>query len=148
MKWLLALSQGLGVACLVATSGCSSVGSSAVRTGPYHLPPRSGAVGIFSTVPPPGSQDLGVVEVHAYNNEGTVETLLPVFAQRVAQLGGNAALIQAVSARFEMVQRLQMESYAYPCGYYTCTGTRWLPVYNEVMVVAMTGHAMNSPGIR
>lgn len=138
----------VGLVALATSLGCSSVGSSAIRTGPYFLPARNGPVGIFLVHPPPGAQDLGFVEVHAYNDEATVETLLPVFAQRVAQLGGNAAVIGGVTARFEIVQRMNMETYAYSCGVYTCTGTRWMPTYSEVMIVAMTGHAMNAPGIQ
>lgn len=88
------------------------------------------------------------MEVHAYDQEATIETLLPIFAERVAHLGGNAALIQGVTARFQIVQRMNMETYAYPCGMYTCTGTRWMPSYSEVMTVAMTGRAMTAPGIR
>ena len=132
---------------LGAGAGCSSVGASAIHTGSLRLPPRSGPVAIYVVGHPVTGQDLGVVEVHAAQSEANVETLLPVFAQKVAQLGGNAAVIENVAARFEMVTHMQVESYSYPCGYYTCVGTRQYPVYSEVMYLQMSGHAFQAPGV-
>lgn len=128
--------------------GCSSVRSSAIRTGPLHLPSRSGAVGIYTTAPPPQARDLGFVEVHAYGPEdGAIENLLPVFARRVAELGGNAAFIQDVRARFQIVNYMRPESYTYGCWPARwCVGTRMYPTASEVMVVSMTGRAMTASG--
>jgi hypothetical protein len=135
------------VLALGAGTGCSSVGASAIHTGPLRLPPRSGPVAIYVVGQPVQGQDLGVVEVHAAQAEANVETLLPVFAQKVAQLGGNAAVVERVSAAFEMRTHIQMETYSYPCGYYTCVGTRSYPVYSEVMYPQMAGHAFHAPGV-
>lgn len=127
---------------LAATSfGCSSVRGSAIATGPLRLPAHVGAVSIYMVNRPASSTDLGVVEVHAFQTEATVETLLPLFVKKVASLGGNAAVIDNVGANFQMVERLDAESYSYPCGLYTCVGTRLYPVRYEVMVLSLHGHA-------
>jgi len=127
--------------------GCSTVRSSAVRTGPLNLPARSGAVGIYTTAPPPGGRDLGFVEVHAIAEEGVVENLLPVFAQRVAQLGGNAALVERVSARFQIVNYWQGGYSSYNCWHsrFRCYGSSAYPVSQEVMFVVMSGRALTAP---
>jgi len=114
-----------------------------VRTGPLRLPPHVGAVALYSAGEPVQGADLGVVEVHAAQGEATIETLLPVFVQKTAQIGGNAAVIETVNARFEIVSRPHVESYTYPCGYNaTCTGTRVYSLNDEVMVVSIRGHAV------
>jgi hypothetical protein len=133
------------MALALAGSGCSTVRSSAIATGPTRLPPRTGAVGIYVAGEPPHAESLGIVEVHASGDEGNVETLLPEFARRVAGLGGNGAVVDHVIARFAIVERLVTETYTYPCGYFTCTGTRMFPAYEEVMTVTMTGKAVKVP---
>ncbi|WP_394842483.1 hypothetical protein LZC95_36115 [Pendulispora brunnea] len=126
--------------------GCSSVGSSAVRTGPLNLPARSGPVAIYTTSPPPGGRDLGFVEVHAVGEDGVIENLLPTFARRVAELGGNAALIERVNARFQVVNYWQTGMYTYNCwpSRYRCYGTGAYPASHEVMIVTMTGRALTA----
>jgi hypothetical protein len=125
--------------------GCSSVGSSAVRTGPLRLPPHVGAVALYSAGEPVEGADLGVVEVHAAQNEATIDTLLPIFVQKVAQIGGNAAVVESVRAHFELVSHPHVETYTYSCGYgATCTGTRVYAVNDEVMVVTIQGHAVRT----
>ncbi|MBS2019131.1 MAG: hypothetical protein JST00_40060 [Deltaproteobacteria bacterium] len=128
------------------TGGCSSVGGSAIRTGPVQLPSYSGPVAIHSTgQPPPGAVDLGVVEVHATQQEGTVDTLLPQFVRRVAQIGGNVAVIDGIRARFELVGRTHVETYYYTCGMgATCAGTRVYSANDELMVVSMYGRAFTT----
>lgn len=127
---------------LAATGfGCSSVRATAIATGPLRLPAHVGAVSVFMANRPAAATDLGVVEVHAYQTEATVETLLPLFVQKVASLGGNAAVVDNVGADFRMVERLDAESYTYPCGFYTCVGTRLYPVRYEAMVLSIHGHA-------
>ena len=127
-------------------AGCSSVGGSAIRTGPLQLPEYSGPVAIYATSPaPPGAVDLGVVEVHAAQQEATVETLMPQFARKVAQIGGNVALIDGVRARFELVGRAHVESFYYPCGRRaTCAGSRVYAANDEVMVVSVHGRAFST----
>src|SRR5689334_25416686 len=96
----------LAVALGLASAGCSSIGGSAIRTGPVQLPAYSGPVAIYSTgTPPPGAVDLGVVEVHAAQQEATVDTLLPQFVAKVAQIGGDVAVIDGIRARYEMMGR-------------------------------------------
>lgn len=126
--------------------GCSSVGGSAIRTGPVQLPAYSGPVAIYSTgQAPPGAVDLGVVEVHASQQEGTVDTLMPQFVRRVAQIGGNVAVIDGIRARFELVGRTHVETYYYTCGLgATCAGTRVYSANDELMVVSMYGRAFST----
>lgn len=130
----------------LALGGCSSVGGSAIRTGPVQLPAYSGPVAIYSTgVPPAGAVDLGVVEVHAAQQEATVDTLLPQFVRKVAQIGGNVAVIEGIRARFEVVGRTHVETFYYTCGMgATCAGTRVYAANDEVMVVSMIGRAMTT----
>ena len=120
--------------------------SSAVRTGPLMLPARSGPVGIYTANPPPGGRDLGLVEVHGAGDDGSIENLLPEFARRVAELGGNAAYIQDVRAHFQVMTYVWARSYGYGCyrGRW-CTGTSMSPTAEEVMIVSMSGHAMTVP---
>ena len=135
-----------GAALVLASAlGCSSVGASAVRTGPLHLPPHVGAVELYAAGEQVNGADLGVVEVHAAQSEGSIETLLPVFVQKVAQIGGNAAVVESVRARFEIVAHPHVETYTYACGYNaTCTGTRMYSMNDEVMVVSIKGHAVRT----
>jgi len=127
---------------LVALTGCSSVGGSAIRTGPLHLPPYRGPVAVFAGGLRPSGQDLGLVEVHASQSEATVDTLFPLFVKRVASLGGDAAVIDGVRASFAIVTRPRAESYSYGCGYNSvCVGTRVTPMADEVMTVTMYGRA-------
>jgi hypothetical protein len=135
-------------AILSAGAGCSSVGGSAVRTGPVQLPAYGGPVAIYSSgQPPPGATDLGVVEVHAVQEEGTVDTLMPLFVRKVAQIGGNVAVIDGVRARFELIGRTHVETYYYTCGLgATCAGTRVYAANDEMMIVSIFGHAMTTMG--
>lgn len=130
----------------IAGAGCSSVGGSAIRTGPVQLPAYSGPVSIYSSgQPPAGAVDLGVVEVHATQQEGTVDTLLPQFVRRVAQIGGNVAVVDGIHARFELVGRTHVETYYYTCGLgSTCAGTRVYSANDELMVVSMYGRAFST----
>ncbi|HVH42982.1 MAG TPA: hypothetical protein VM925_11585 [Labilithrix sp.] len=129
-----------------ALLGCSSVGGSAIRTGPVQLPAYAGPVAIYAMgQPPPGAVDLGVVEVHAAQQEATVDTLLPQFVQKVAQIGGNVAVIEGTRARFELAGRTHVETFYYSCGLgSTCAGTRVYSTNEEVMVVSMFGRAMTT----
>lgn len=129
-----------------ALTGCTSVGGSAIRTGPVQLGSYSGPVAIYATgKPPPGAVDLGVVEVHASQQEATVDTLLPQFLQKVAGIGGNIAVIEGMRARFDMAGRTHVEQFYYTCNLgATCSGTRVYSTNDEVMVLSMFGHAMTT----
>lgn len=141
-RWLLPLVLLSGV-------GCSSVGGSAVRTGPLHLAPHSGPVAIYTGGnAPPGATDLGVVEVHASNQDATIDTLFPLFVQKVAQLGGDGAVIDGIRAKFDVLPYGHWETYYYPCGYSMCSGMRYIGARDEVMVVSMYGRAVRLGGAR
>lgn len=129
-----------------ALGGCSSVGGSAIRTGSVQLPSYTGPVAIYALgKPPAGAVDLGVVEVHAAQQEATVDTLLPQFVAKVAQIGGNVAVIEGTRARFELAGRMHIETFYYPCALgSTCAGTRVYPVNEEIMVVSIFGRAMTT----
>ncbi len=130
----------------VALAGCSSVGGSALRTGPVQLPAYSGPVAIYAMgQPPPGAVDLGVVEVHAAQQDATVDVLLPQFLRKVAQIGGNVAVIEGTRARFDLAGRTHVETFYYTCGMgATCAGTRVYATNDEIMIVSMFGHAMTT----
>lgn len=144
--------RGLTLATLVLgllLGGCSSVGGSAIRTGAVQREAYSGPVAIYPAgKPPEGAVDLGVVEVHAAQEEGTVDTLLPQFVRRVAQIGGNVAVIDGIRARFEIVGRSHVETFYYTCGLgATCAGNRVYAANEEVMVVSIFGRALTTQGV-
>ncbi len=130
----------------LAAGGCSSIGGSAIRTGPVQLPEYTGPVAIYSTgQAPPGAVDLGVVEVHAAQQEATVSTLMPQFVAKVAQIGGNVAVVDGVRARFELVGRSHVETFYYTCNMgATCAGTRVYAANDEVMIVSVFGRAFST----
>lgn len=129
-----------------AVAGCSSVGGSAIRTGPIQLPAYAGPVAIYSSGrAPPGAVDLGLVEVHASQQEATIDTLLPQFVTKVAQIGGNIAVVDGVRARFDVIGRVHVENFYYTCGRgVTCGGTRTYAANEEIMTVSVFGHAFSS----
>jgi hypothetical protein len=144
MIWGMQRRLTVGLFALAAT-GCSTVGATVVRTR-RAVPAWTGPVAIYVAATPPPATDLGRVEVHGDNYDGAVEVLVPVFAQHVAALGGNAAVIESIDTRFETRVRVQMETYTYQCGFYTCTGTRAVPMPEEVAIVTMRGHALSTTG--
>ncbi len=126
--------------------GCSSVGASAVHTGPLRLPPHQGPVMVFASGQPVSGNELGVVEVHGSQAEGDLENLMPLFVEKVAQLGGNAAVIDSVRAGFELVANPYAETYVYPCGFRSqCIGHHVYAQNEEVMVVTVRGRAYAVP---
>lgn len=134
--------QRVLVTVLLATAACSSVGSTVVRTAPPRLA-RGGPVAIFAAAAPPASAtELGKVEVHGDDDDGVVEVLLPAFAEKAALLGADGAAIDGIETRFELRERLTLETYTYQCGFYTCTGTHTVPMIQEVAVVTMHGRAL------
>jgi hypothetical protein len=90
----------------------------------------------------PDAVDLGVVEVHAVQEEGAVEVLVPLFLEKVAQIGGDIAVVDGVIARFDRVTQPYVETFYAPCRFGTmCSGTRVFALNDEVMTVSMVGHA-------
>ena len=138
----IALALG-SVALATSAIGCGPrAGGSAIPTGELHLPPSVGPVALYATTMPAGAREIGVVEAHAYGEDGTVEVLAPVLAQKTAQLGGNAVIIDSVRAEFTIVDQPQVETFAYPCGWRTCVSTRVYPALEEIMIVTMRGRAL------
>ena len=129
-----------------ASLGCSSVRGSAFRTGGAYAPPYNGPVAVYASGKiPVGARDLGVVEVHAAQSEASIENLFPVFIRKVAALGGDAAVVDGVTGRFEIVTQPYLESYYYPCGWRgSCMGTRMHAVNDEILYVSIYGHAFRS----
>jgi hypothetical protein len=123
--------------------GCSSVGASAVRTGPQHAAPYAGPVALHALGDAPSDADLlGTVEAYGSEHEGNIETLIPVFTQKVAQLGGNAAVIDGVRTEFSTYLVPYTESYSVPCGLgATCVRTRTYLTNQEVMRLTVYGRA-------
>lgn len=130
----------------LATSGCSSVGGSAIRTGPVQLPAYAGPVAVYSTGQgPSGAVDLGVVEVHAAQQEGTIDALVPQFVRKVAQIGGDVAVVEGIRARFELVGRTHVETFYFTCARgATCAGTRLYAANDELMTVSVFGRALST----
>jgi hypothetical protein len=127
--------------------GCSSQGSSFVRTTEV-APAYTGPVRVYASGnPPPGAVDLGVIEVHGEQQEGTVEELLPMFVRRVAELGGDAAVVDGVRARFELVPHVQIDSTYVICGRgHPCSSKTAYGSTDEVMIVSIVGRAMSTRG--
>jgi hypothetical protein len=127
-------------------AGCSSLGGSAIRTGAVQLPAYSGPVALYAVAKPPANAvDLGVVEVHASQQDANVATLLPQFVKKVADIGGNVAVIEGVRARFDVAGHTQIETFYYTCALgMTCAGQRAYSSADEIMVVSMFGHAMTT----
>jgi hypothetical protein len=66
--------------------------------------------------------------------------------RRVAEVGGNGAVVDSVSSRFDLVARPVAETYMYPCGYRsTCIGTRYYTINDEIMTVTVRGRAFHIP---
>ena len=84
------------------------------------------------------------VDVRAEDLEARLERLMPVVVQRVAALGGDIAVVDAVDAAFVTRMRPHPETYTYPCGFYTCTGTRVVPMPQEVATVRVRARALRS----
>ena len=146
ISWMGRVGASVLLAGAVALGGCSSVGGSAIRTGPVQLPSYSGAVAIYPLgQAPPGAVDLGVVEVHAAQQEATIDVLLSQFVRKIAQIGGNVAVIEGVRARFELAGQNHVETFYYTCGMgATCAGSRVYSTNDEIMTVSMFGRAMTT----
>lgn len=122
-------SWGLGACTYVRSSG-TPVGQASA--------PHVGAVVVRASDVPPGAVQVGVAQ--AYGND-TIERLVPAFAQRVGQLGGNFGKIDDIKTKFEV--RTWTETYTYSCGTLkapaNCTGTRTKSA--EVATTTVTGRA-------
>jgi hypothetical protein len=137
------LLRATGAVCAALAVACSSTGGSAIRTGPLQLPAHVGAVALYSAGEQVEGTDVGVVEVHAAQGEATIDSLVPLFVQKAAQIGGNAAVIDTVSARFQIANVPHMETYSFSCGRGSlCVGQRMYSVGDEMMIVSIQGRAV------
>jgi hypothetical protein len=138
------------VAILAGAFGCSSVGSSAVRTDGSYAQKHHGPVRIYAVVPPDSVRVIGMIEVHAINQEANFEMLMPVFMKRVADIGGTGGVVDHVNTHYELRTEYRTESYAVPCGYRaTCYQTRIVPYQYQVRILSIQGRALlpiDAPG--
>ncbi len=124
----------------LSLAGCA-VQSSIVRTG-GHAAPYTGKVQLVAFAPLTG-RELGLVQV---SGPRTIDELMPEMSARVAELGGDVGVIDAVKGHFETVRRPQTRQV--PCGTKDaprqCTETVW--VEEEVMTVQVLGRALTTGG--
>jgi hypothetical protein len=140
MRFALLAAASLAISCGI---GCSSVGSSALRTD--GMPPRAnmGPVRVYAIAPPPNTRVVGVVEVHAVQDEANLQTLMPVFLRRVRELGGSGGVVDHVLTGYEWRTEMRYESFAYRCGYRaTCYGSHLVPFTYEVRYLTIQGRAI------
>ncbi len=104
---------------LALVCGCSTVGSSAVRTASV-VPGGREPVVVQFTQKPADADELGIVEAQGRGPAAKLQQVLAELTGRVAALGGNLARVDAFATRYDVVN----ESYTYDCG---TTGTRLEP---------------------
>ncbi len=137
------LVAALGLASLGAATGCTSVSSSAVRVDGGVARKHLGPVRVYAVVPPEGVRVIGMVEVHAVNEEANVERLMPELLRRVAELGGTGVVVDQVQTHYEMRTEYRTESYAVPCGRgATCWSTRIVPYTYQIRILSLQGRAL------
>src|ERR1700690_4511347 len=122
-----------------ASALCGCTATRQVSTVAYASP-----VAVLSATESIPGTELGPVVVSGADGDGDTEMLLPLFMQRVAELGGNTAVIETVRTRFETV------GYHHPnpgiCGsrntVHVCAPTK---AYTRVRIVVMRGRAFSVP---
>ena len=132
----------LAAAALGALAGCSDVTSYAAPRAASGAP-RQGPVAVFASYDPHVGRELGAVAVRGGGSDDVGE-LFPELVRRVQELGGNALVVDAMGARFELVSQWSMgayPSYGYGCGF-GCA--RWAAPQPplEVMTVELRGRAL------
>jgi len=101
------------------------------------------SVRVYAIAPPPNTRVVGFVEVHAVQDEANIQTLMPVFIRRVAQLGGSGGVVDHVLTGYEWRTEMRYESFAYPCGFRaTCYGSHLVPYTYEVRFLTIQGRAI------
>jgi len=135
--------QTLLFAALTVTTGCSSVGGSAVRTDGGWAQKNVGAVRIYAVLPPSGVRVIGFVEVHAINEEANVEVLMPAFTRKVAEIGGSGGVVDHVQTAYATRTDWRVETHAVPCGYRgTCYTTHVVPYTYQIRILSIQGRAL------
>jgi len=130
-------------ALLAPSTGCTSVSSSAIRTDGMPARKHVGGVRIYTVLPPENVRVVGVVEVHALNDEANVARLMPEFIRRVAELGGTGAIVDHITTSYETRNEVRAESYSYPCGFrQSCWGTRFVPYTVTLRLLSIDGRAL------
>lgn len=124
-----------------ALAGCSDLSSYSVPRGAAARAPRQGPVAVFASYDPHVGRELGAVVVRGSSNDD-VRELFPELVRRAQELGGNAIVLDAMGARFELVSPWANAGY-FPAG---CgpSCARWgapqPPL--EVMTVELRGRAL------
>lgn len=135
--------RSIALVAALSSVACSSVGSSAVRTDGGWTPRHHGPVRIYAVAPPSGVRVIGMVEVHAVNQEANVETLMPLFMKRVADIGGTGGVVDRLNTHYEIRTEYRTESYAIPCGHgRTCWSTRIVPYQYQIRLLRIEGRAL------
>jgi hypothetical protein len=126
--------------------GCSSLGGSSIPLGVARNPYIGGVSLHTMGVPPAGARSVGQVEVHGSEGEASLELLVPLFVAKVAELGGNAAVIERVDSQFQTVWLPTLASSFEYCGYRArCLRTRTVSYPQEVMTLVIRGQAWVTP---
>jgi hypothetical protein len=132
----------LGAAAIACLAGCRDVPSPSPPRAVARAP-RHGPVAIFASYDPHVGRELGVVSARGGGRDD-VNELFPELVRRVQELGGNALVVDAMGARFDLVSpwpEAGYPPYGFGCGF-GCT--RWAapqpPV--EVMTVELRGRAL------
>ena len=123
-----------------------------MRHTPGHVPgalrPGTGSsaasmrpIRVFAGGAVPEGAEIGPVEVHGVDSQGHIDVLTGMFVDKVAQLGGNAAVIDAVVPRFEIPEHARLETWSYPCATGVCTRQRLYEANEELLVVSLRGRA-------
>jgi len=113
VKWPVerALRWVAGAVGAIALCNCSSLRASAIPTGPEQRASFQGLVAVYAFgQAPEGAAELGSVEVYAYQNDADIDSLLAQFTAKVAQIGGNAAVIDSIRASFDRVEIARLSS--------------------------------------
>lgn len=120
----------------VVPSGPASAGKAGIPTS---------AVRISATQVPDGAAKVGVVEAHVVM-PASIMDLIPVFAARVAGVGGDFGKIDQITTKFEMIRTIQSQSYDCGSPSHPMTCTRLYPVVIEVGTTSVLGRAFSLPG--
>jgi hypothetical protein len=135
--------QNLSLAAVVlgALAGCSDLSSYSVPREAARRAPRQGPVAVFASYDPRVGKELGAVVVRG-GSDDDVRELFPELVRKVQELGGNALVLDAMGARFELVSPWVSAAYGpYGCGL-SCGrfGSPQPPL--EVMTVELRGRAL------
>ncbi|HEU4535805.1 MAG TPA: hypothetical protein VFS00_16880 [Polyangiaceae bacterium] len=131
----------LAALALGALAGCGDLASYAVpRAGGARSPAR-GPVAVFASYDPHVGRELGTVTVRGgYDDD--VRELFPELVRRAQELGGNALVVDAMGASFELVSPWANAGY-WPAGCGpACTRGVAAQAPLEIMTIELRGRAL------